>query len=54
MPLTLQDGDMALIRHVLILGYTKIKAGDCVLPDQHGKEIGRVSFVVKMFYEGIE
>lgn len=54
MPLTLQDGDMALIRQVLISGYIEIQAGDCVLPDQHGKEIGAFSFMVKMFYEGNE
>lgn len=40
MPLTLQDGDMALI----ILGYIKIQAGDCVLPDRHGKEIQNIFF----------
>ena len=42
MPLTLQEGDMVLIRQILISSYIKIQAGDSVLPDQHGKEIQNI------------
>lgn len=38
MRLTLQDGDMALIRQVLRAGYFKTQAGDDVLPDNMGKK----------------
>lgn len=38
MPLTLQDGDMALIRQVLRSGCVKIHTGNYVLPDNMGKE----------------
>lgn len=44
MPLTPQDGDMALIRLVLRSGYVKIQAGYYVLPDQHGKGIQNTFF----------
>ena len=45
MPLTLQEGDMVLIRQILISSYIKIQAGDSVLPDQHGKEIQNIFLV---------
>lgn len=54
MPLTLQVGDMGLIRQVLMSGYIRIQAGDCVCLSNMGTKLRTFSFIVRTFYEGNE
>lgn len=45
---------MTLIRQVLKSGYVRAPAGDYVLPDNMGKKSRTFSFIVKVFYEGMD